>query len=465
MKDIYQNWKPDNQADYLYELEASIMATCIFYPGAIVDVRENVDPAAFSGRYMGLYLSIIAMMEEGERINKTSISARVVASKKNSPDINALFENYTIIKDLRNLKDYCYKVQEQYEREKMRLILEGALLDLKTANSVAGLASVIETRLTEIGQVNIAPTKTIGVAIREALDEGIKNRDRKEVSLGNGRLDNYTGGLMGGKLWYISGRSGTGKTSVIVHLFKTIAGNGTPVAMFSMEMLAKEIGGKAASDDMKVTRRDIMKGKFDPLSSNVLAGLDINSNLPFYIVDNISDIDTICGKMAELAKKYGVKAVAIDYLGLVKHKSDEELYAITSRLKQEAMRLDIDIFLLVQMTKAAAGQKPTNVQLRYVDVQDADIVMLIYKDAYDDNQVIIPEEHADVHSVVWEITKNRTLGILGAIKLVYDNEFDRFYNSLDDYKLINNPTPPAPYDPSAGMNAAGRGQNLDTLPF
>jgi replicative DNA helicase len=425
---------------YLLDLERAVLATILFSPGVITEVCDLVSPDAFSPTNAPLYNCLLSMSQEGERISKSAVMYKMESAGKLTPEISGLLESYALLKDHANIQNFAYRIQENMERANLEMLLKEALAALPKAQSVTGLVSQLEGKLSGVGQVNKMPLITIGEAVIQAIEDGIKNKGRVEVSLGNPTLDNYTGGVMGGKLWFISGRSGTGKTTVALHLAKTIASNGIPAGYFSMEMAAKELGSKAISAPAKITRRNIMRGAFDPAKAELMAGVDALNKLPLYIVDHISDIDGICSKMAEMAKKHGVKLVCIDYLGLINHKSDDELYEITGRLKKEAIRLDIDIFLLVQMTKAANNQRPNNVQLRYVDVQDADIVMLIYQDIYDDDSQKIPDGNDLLIPVVWEITKNRTLGMLGQIRVVYDNMYDAYFNTFEDYRMNDVPT-------------------------
>lgn len=447
---------------FLYELEEVVISTILFFPQLIVDARELVADESFSVKYYSLYLTALMMNEEGVRITPDAVKKRM--NEKLSKEHNRIFENYMVLKNRGEFKDYCFLIQERAEKEKMYYLLQESLAAMKEPGTAAGMASALEAKLSQIGTINGQEAHTIETAALKAIDEGLKNKGKPEISTGVQRLDTITGGILGGKLWYLSGRSGTGKTTAAVQLLKNISFAGTPVCMFSMEMGAAELGAKALSGEAVVGRRAIMRGNFDPLADGLLKGLETLKAAPFHVIDHLNDINLICSKMGEMAKKHGVKAVCIDYLGLIKHRSDDELYEITGRLKYEAMRLDIDIFLIVQMNKDAANRKPNNVNLRYVDVQDADIVLLIYNDVYDDDSPEIPAKYHEVYPVVWEVTKNRTLGTLGQCHLIYDNKFDRFYKTLDDYRVDNEPTPEVSYNPSAGMSQA-RSQDPDSLPF
>ena len=124
--------------------------------------------------------------------------------------------------------------------------------------------------------------------------------------------------------------------------------------------------------------------------------------------------------------------VVIDYLQLMGStlKTDNRVLVVselTRQLKIMAKELDIPIIVLSQLSRGPEGRndkRPMLSDLRESGSieQDADIVMLLYRDAYYNKDSPTPNISECI------VAKNRH-GETGTVKLMWDGQFTRFSNA------------------------------------
>ncbi len=456
MENISGYWKKDNEfteGTYFTDLEKAVISTAIFYPNVIASIRGELSVTAFSPGNVRLIQCLYQLFDKNDKITPATITA-ALDQKDLTGDVKRIIENYAIYKDQTNFKDYALKIQVQHQKRQLKILLSEALQNIDSASSADGFAMILEEKMRDITTEQIETgIKTLSESAMEAINEGIERRSKPGNTTGYKDLDYLVGGFLGGALWYVSARSGTGKTTLTLDILRRVASSGVPVAFFSLEMYAKRIGGKIVAGSSGVSRRDLLTGKFDEKQDSILQAVRDVENMEFYIVDGTYSLSGIEEKIGVMSKKHGVKVVAIDYLGLIDHKYDDEMNDITRALKLIAKRYSVDIMLLVQMVKLDKTTRPTVKHLRYIDIQDADVVLLAYEDVYDD---VIPEKIDDgVYNVVWDIAKNRDLGVLEVVKRVYDNKRDKYFNNKAEYSGAAKDEIPEIYDPVI------KGQRID----
>jgi replicative DNA helicase len=132
--------------------------------------------------------------------------------------------------------------------------------------------------------------------------------------------------------------------------------------------------------------------------------------------------------MAEQGKQLGL--IVIDYLQLMEGSGSDnrvqELSRITRGLKQMARELDVPVVALSQLSRgveARTNKRPMLSDLRESGSieQDADIVMMIYRDEYYNPET--PDR--GITEVI--VTKHRN-GPVGTVKLLFEPQYTRFRN-------------------------------------
>ena len=234
------------------------------------------------------------------------------------------------------------------------------------------------------------------------------------INTGYEEIDYPLQGMKKGNLIILAARPAMGKTTLALNIIANLCQEGKSVIFYSLEMTAEEIYKKLISCTSKISiaeaRRQLAKDnqtKNNTFDDNVVKsrnkeseafwkrlqnGLDTVYKWNLEIIDKgsfeISDLK-IASKVWK--KKGGLDLLVIDYLQLMTARGHEnrtaEVTAITKGLKDLAKSLDIPVLALAQLNREVEGRqnkKPTKADLRESGSieQDADVVMLIYRDRY-----------------------------------------------------------------------------------
>lgn len=221
---------------------------------------------------------------------------------------------------------------------------------------------------------------------------GLVENAGKVVGLKTGydSLDDLTKGLKGGDLIVLAGQASHGKTLIGNNIAYQMAKRGDPVLFVTLEM-TKE---KVTSRFMQIAQAD---------------GVDPQELMIYYQeVDWLGapDLPVLIKKAIEEA---GCKTVIIDHLHFLADRGARdmrmEIGAITKKMKQCAVQLNVPIILLAQVKRLDdPKRKPQNSDLKesgYIE-QDADIILMVWRD--------ISVDSFDPNAVDVYCTKNRDSG-------------------------------------------------------
>ncbi len=251
-------------------------------------------------------------------------------------------------------------------------------------------------------------------------------------------LDNYTSGLQRGELIIIAGRPGMGKTSFALNIAENIAlKNKMPVAVFSLEMPGVQLVQRMLSSCAKVDQSAMKRGELthDDMEKIYIAMSELKS-APIHIAEtsgiNVIDLRARARRLADRVGKLGL--IVIDYVQIMSGINSgpgsnraQEIAEISRSLKTLALELDVPIILLSQLNRdveSRTDKRPNISDLRESGAleQDADIILLLYRDDYYNREDSKEKGIAEVN-----IAKNRS-GSTGTIKLAFLNQYTRFEN-------------------------------------
>jgi len=269
------------------------------------------------------------------------------------------------------------------------------------------------------------------------------------------KFDDITAGLQNGDLIIVAGRPSMGKTTFSMNMAENIATkNGTPVAVFSMEMpgeslamrMISSIGridagrmrtGKLAQDDWPKLNKAInilsqAKVYIDDTPALMITELRARSRRIDKDVRDIQRKEAIeAGK--ENPEKYvtGLGLIVVDYLQLMRGSANSEnrvneISEISRGLKALAKELNIPVIALSQLNRSLEqrpNKRPVMSDLRESGAieQDADLIIFIYRD-----EVYNPEtEDKGMAEII--LGKHRN-GSLGMVPLTFIGEYTRFEN-------------------------------------
>ena len=246
-------------------------------------------------------------------------------------------------------------------------------------------------------------------------------------------LDSLTQGFQKSDLIIIAGRPSIGKTAFGLNIaINTIKNTKLPVLFFSLEMSKEQIMYRLLSMETNITQIQLRSGKLnqnDWLKLNKI--FKILSKLPFFINDtSYLSIQDLRSKIKTVIfEQNQIGLIIIDYLQLIQNSNIkienrvQELSKITRSLKAIAREFDVPIIALSQLSRNVENRidkKPILSDLRESGSieQDADLVLMLYRNQFDDNLF---------QSVELIIAKHRN-GPIGSVKLQFDEKRTKFLN-------------------------------------
>jgi replicative DNA helicase len=270
--------------------------------------------------------------------------------------------------------------------------------------------------------------------LRELEDMSRNPGEIQGLSSGYGKLDELLLGLQPGQLVILAARPAMGKTALALNLATNVCErHNTPVAIFSLEMIAKELSMRLLSSRAKVDSKRIRTKSFlDTDLRNIGNAVKDLSGYPIFINDSgestILDIQSQCRK---IQSEHGLGLVVIDYLQLMnthnKMASREQQISEMSRgLKTLAKELECPVVALSQLNRGVESRpnkRPVTADLRESGAieQDADVVMFVYRDEYYNPDTKEP----GIAEII--IGKNRG-GETGTAKLAWVGQYTSFEN-------------------------------------
>lgn len=237
-------------------------------------------------------------------------------------------------------------------------------------------------------------------------------------------IDSHTGGFQNSDLIIIAGRPSSGKTAFAVNLARNMGIAGVPVALFELEMSAQQVNERLLSGEAEVNSLSMKTGTLT-ISDSVKLGetSGIIAELPLYIDDNAElTIGALWSKTRMMIRKYGIKAIIVDYIQLMKsdvakQSRSQEVSEITRGLKLIAKSTNIPVIALSQLSRQneqRADHEPQLSDLRDSGSieQDADMVMFVHRECL----YGATAENKDKASII--VRKQRN-GDVGSIKMFY----------------------------------------------
>ncbi|HPI39596.1 MAG TPA: replicative DNA helicase [Pseudobdellovibrionaceae bacterium] len=311
---------------------------------------------------------------------------------------------------------------------------EGKILKIGETKSKTGL----------IGSMEIVKSSI------QRIEELYKQKaDFTGVASGFTELDKMTYGFHPGEFTIIAARPSMGKTAFSLNIAQHVAFRlKKTVAYFSLEMGKESLMMRILSSESKVNMSDMRSGRIaDSAWPNLINSASMISEAPLYIDDTsgLSPFE-IRSRCRRLKSEFGLDLVMIDYLQLmdlkIKVESRERAVSeISKSLKSLSKELQIPVVALAQLNRGVEGRsdrRPMLSDLRESGSieQDADVIMMLYRDDYYDKEDPEKQGHAEVI-----IGKQRN-GPTGTVKLKFEAKYNRFVNAEPDVSHF--PPPQAP---------------------
>ena len=422
------------------EAEEAIIAGIILEPKAIERVINILIPEAFYvTQHQILYEAVLALYEQGlpadsiqledwlrkhKKLNKAGGKAKITQLQERT--VSAV-----------NLDQYAAIVMDKYYRR--QLIAKGQEITALGYDETSPLSDIYDQSEAKIyGLTADNKSKFQTLAVRDYLAEAfgeINHQQSSSYATGLSYLDSFTGGLNKTDLIIVAARASMGKTWLACYLANYVVTNyQLPVVFFSAEMSGKHLAKRFLAlhtgiDSSRLIKNIIYESEYETL----VEGITKLKEIPLEINDTPASSLTpskIRSELRRIASKYDGKLglVVLDYVQKLGNREASNraqvIGAISGQLKDIAKEFDLPFVVLAQInrgTETRTDKRPVLADIKDSGdlEQDADLVMLLYRDAYYNSH----SSEANVMEI--NVAKNRN-GTTGICKVFFDQTVGKF---------------------------------------
>lgn len=383
--------------------------------GCILAKNETFDSANqiikpvdfYDSRTQRIYKSIVLMFEKDIKVDYVSL-----VSQLSSENILQEVGGEEFITEITlssfytpNIETYCKSVKE---KSLLRSLI-GASEDIidssyKQKDDVSDILAIAENRIFEISQDShnqglVRVSDTMDDTLRQINELTLADGKITGVSTGLDVVDNKLSGLQNSQLILLAARPAMGKTALGLTMAWNAARLGKSVAFFSLEMSTYQLNQRLLSMVSLVSLESIINGSIRDDDRSLLIDATKKIVKADLYVDETPGIrlSEMKSKLKRLKAERGLDLVVIDYLQLMQadgrqENRQNEIASISRGLKSLSKELNCPILSLAQLSREAdkrADHKPILSDLRESGAieQDADVVMLLYREDYYDEEV------------------------------------------------------------------------------
>ncbi|MEM7552602.1 MAG: replicative DNA helicase [Cyanobacteria bacterium P01_A01_bin.84] len=426
------------------EAEEAILGGILLDPGALARVRDELKPDHF---YIGAHQHIYqAMLKLNEQEQPTDLIVLV-----NYLETNELLAKVGGRNKLASLVDRCVSavnidalaalVIGKWKRRELGRLGNLAIKLQHDSDDETPLQQAFE-QLQELiyclqigsNTHNTSHISDVMTEVYQRIEERHEGTALPGIPTGFYDLDAVTSGFLRGDLVIIAGRPAMGKSAFAAQIGLNVAQlQNLPVVLFSLEMSKSQLGMRMLAGETEVENNYLKTGRIsDSQWQPIAAGINKISNFPIYLNDcataSLNYFEAECRKVASMERRE-LGLVIIDYLQLMgdgDNNRNNEIAAITRGLKRLAMKLEVPVVCLSQLSRAVESRqnkRPVLSDLRDSGgiEQDGDKVLMLYRDEY------YSPDSSDREICEIIIAKHRD-GATGTIRLLFDSQFTKFKN-------------------------------------
>ena len=414
--------------------------------GSILKKNETFDRANqiikpldfYDSRTQRIYKSIVTMFEKDIKVDEVSL-----LSQLRNENILQEVGGEEFIAEITLSSFYTPNIDTYAKTVKEKALLRSLIgasndimeLSYRQSDDVSSILEVAESKIFDISQdkLNDGLTKvgdTLDETIQIINELSLNDGDITGVPTGLSSIDLKLSGLQASQLILLAARPAMGKTALGLTMAWNAAKEGKSVAFFSLEMSILQLNYRLISMVSMIDLEQVMNGRIK----------DDEWELLFRSVKDIADKDLYVdetpaislsemrSKLKRLKAERGLDLVVIDYLQLMsadsnKENRQNEIASISRGLKSLSKELNCPILSLAQLSREAdkrADHKPILSDLRESGAieQDADVVMLLYREDYYDE-----EDNPNIAKVI--VAKHRN-GATGTIVLFFNKPCTTF---------------------------------------
>lgn len=393
------------------QAEASLLGTMLMYPTASrIAVEEGlVEQDFFIEANQTVYHALVSLYQDDIQVDMTTAATRL--KDLNTLELIGGFKYLTELADAAvtsaNTKNYVNLIKDKAVMRRMieasqEIVVEGmsGQTDIDEYLDFAENSILTISRNRRATEFRTAPELFTKVLNNIRMMKDNKSRVTG-VETGFIDLDRITHGFQRGDFIVLAARPSMGKTAVALNLAMNVAGYqpDQAIAIFSLEMPAEQLASRLLTAKSRVSGDNIRSGYLSESEWNQVneaAGALKMANI--YIDDTPGlKVSQIFSKVRKVAATNKLSLILIDYIQLIEGSGgpnvnrQQQVSDISRALKGLARELDVPVIALSQLSRAVEqrpDKRPMLSDLRESGAieQDADIVMMLYRESYYDDE-------------------------------------------------------------------------------
>jgi replicative DNA helicase len=451
MPDILEKLPPQN-----LEAEQSLLGSLLIDKDAIIKISDIVWPEDFyKEAHRIIFEAMQYLYEKREPIDLLSLGNRL-EEKKELEKVGGrtyLASLANAVPTASNVTTYAKIVSKKAVlRRLINAATDIADLGFSEAEDVENVLDKSEQKLFAVSQKSLkaafTPIRGILAEAFERIDELHREKGKlRGVPTGLHDLDNLLAGFQKSDLIILAARPSVGKTALALDFARHIAvEQKIPVGIFSLEMSKEQLVDRLLCAQAGVGLWKMRTGRLSDREeeddfSKIGYAMGILSEAPIYIDDTaMTNIMEIRTKARRLQMEHGLGMIILDYLQLMEGRAGIEnrvleVAEITRSLKGIARELNIPVLALSQLNRSVETRSPAIPKLADLREsgsieQDADVVMFIYRKAFDRTRFNVPENEKNIAEI--HIAKHRN-GPTGIVRAFFDEQKVSFRNLAKEF--------------------------------
>ncbi|WP_338749360.1 replicative DNA helicase [Bacillus sp. FJAT-52991] len=419
-----------NEINNDLEAENMVIGAIFLEPDVVFDLSLTANHF-HSARNRLIFQAIKELAEKEIPTDIMTVTNQLGNQIENAGGVSYLTDLSLSVPTAENILFYENIVLQQFQKRRMMTAAANYLNNPTEEGSEALYQTYIELFETESSKEITKTDVLYGIFNEMSEDQGMM----KGISTGFADLDAMTGGLDGGDLIIVAARPSMGKTAFALNLAMQCCVDGGCASIFSLEMPEKQLTKRMLSAISAIEGakwRNPYRMFNDRDHQKASRAIGQYETWDMYIHDDsrqtVADIRANI-RATSRSHPHQKQLVIIDYLQLMTpmgtfERHDLAIGKMTSELKQIARQFSVPIILLSQLNRSVEqrqNKRPMLSDLRDSGSieQDADLVMLLYRDDYYDKSL-------QTNNIVEiNIAKQRN-GPVGSIPLTFWKEYSKF---------------------------------------
>ncbi len=397
------------------QAEQAVLGSALLSKDALISVLSSLEESDFyEGKHQLIYRAMKNASERKVAVDVLTITEELINMKEleNVGGVNYLKECSDSMVALSSLDFYIHIVNDQSCLRRLLLTIrdidnkyhteEIENIDQFIQESEAHIKDATEKR--RVSQFKTTAEVAHAVEMEINTSKIIGEDEVTGLTTGYRDVNKYTQGFQRGDMIIIAARPSVGKTAIALNMgYRAATRAHVPVAIFSLEMASELLVKRLVAAESGVSLKSISSGNVmgsdrikvaEAIKKVSSAPIFIDDSPGLKLMDIVAKSRKLQARLQSEQKELGL--IIVDYLGLVTtgnsgsksgDSRQEEVRKISLQMKDLARELKVPIVVISQLSRSVESRdnkRPMLSDLRDSGSieQDADVVMLLYREDY-----------------------------------------------------------------------------------